>query len=145
LLPECFFYAQAVVRAEKPVAPLRKESFTNYNILLMNWIPLENTDELEALLTRSNHRPQVIFKHSTRCSVSSMIKNRLERSEAPPEIDFHYLNLIRFRALSNEIATKFDVHHESPQVLLIENGECIYAEDHSAIHMEEIKEQINLA
>jgi len=111
----------------------------------MNWIPLENTDELEEIISKSGQRPQVIFKHSTRCSVSSLVKNRLERSEAPEEIDFYYLNLIKFRDLSNQIATKFDVHHESPQVLLIKNGECIYAEDHSAIAMDEIKEQMNLA
>ncbi len=106
----------------------------------MNWIPLTNEESLSSIQERSATRPQLIFKHSTRCSISSMAKNRLDRSEAPAEIDFHYLDLIQYRQLSNKIAEVFDVYHESPQVLLIKNGVCVYDESHNAISMDEIVE-----
>jgi bacillithiol system protein YtxJ len=66
---------------------------------------------------------------------------RLERSEAPTSIQFYYLDLLNYRAISNAIAEKFSVYHESPQILLIKNGECNYDESHSGIQMEEIVEQ----
>jgi bacillithiol system protein YtxJ len=66
---------------------------------------------------------------------------RLERSEAPTSIQFYYLDLLNYRAISNAIAEKFSVYHESPQILLIKNGECYYDESHGGIQMEEIVEQ----
>lgn len=105
----------------------------------MNWTTLSSTEQLDQLIERSFQRPQVIFKHSTRCTISSMALNRLERAETPEEADFHYLDLIQYRPLSNLIAEKFNVYHESPQVLIIHNGECTYDESHYAISMEEIK------
>ena len=74
-----------------------------------------------------------------------MAKQRLERSTAPDALPFYYLDLINHRAISNAIAEKFQVHHESPQILLIKNGECIYAESHNGINMAEIEEQFGLA
>ncbi|MEO5647421.1 MAG: bacillithiol system redox-active protein YtxJ, partial [Chitinophagaceae bacterium] len=87
---------------------------------------------------QSKSTPQVIFKHSTRCSISSMAKSRLERSSEPENMDFHYLDLIAHRSLSTKIADEFNVYHESPQVLVISNGECIYDESHSGISMDMI-------
>lgn len=107
----------------------------------MNWINLTNEEQLHQLKVNSAVKPQVIFKHSTRCSISSMAKNRLERSAQPGEVEFYYLDLIRFRSVSNKIAEEFNVYHESPQVLVIKNGECIYDESHSGIDMAEIIEQ----
>lgn len=103
---------------------------------------MTGTEALEEICLRSSARPQVIFKHSTRCSISTLAKSRLERSQAPETIDFHHLDLLRYRDLSTAIAERFAVPHESPQVLLIVNGDCIYAESHNAISMEEISEQI---
>ena len=88
--------------------------------------------------------PIVIFKHSTRCSISSMAKARLERAVAPEGLTFYYLDLIAYRALSNKIADSYQVPHESPQVLVIRNGECIYDESHSGILMDEIIAQAGL-
>jgi bacillithiol system protein YtxJ len=108
----------------------------------MNWIPLNTDSDLEAIITKSKDRPQVIFKHSTRCSISSMVKNRLEKSDQPSEIDFNFLDLLAHRPLSNKVAEQFSVYHESPQVLLIRNGECTYDESHMGISMNEIVEQL---
>ena len=108
---------------------------------MMNWNLLTSEAQLTELLEKSKVNPQVIFKHSTRCSISSMIKNRIERESVPPGIDFHFLDLIANRSLSNRVAEDFKVNHESPQVLLVRNGECVYHESHYAIYMEEIAVQ----
>lgn len=105
----------------------------------MEWINLQQESQLEEIHTRSFTRTQVIYKHSTRCSISSVVKSRLERSEKPKEMDFYYLDLIRFRSLSNKIAEVYKVFHESPQVLAIRNGECIYDESHMSISMQELE------
>jgi bacillithiol system protein YtxJ len=111
----------------------------------MHWSDLHSEEQLSDLLQQSFNRPQVIFKHSTRCSLSELIKTRLEKSTAPVQLDFHYLDLIKHRSLSNKIATQFDVWHESPQVLLIQNGECVFDESHLSIYMEDIIAQANTA
>ena len=104
----------------------------------MNWIPLKDEDQLRQIREQSSGRPQVIFKHSTRCSVSAVVKNRLERGDQPEQIDFYYLDLISHRPISNRVSETFRVDHESPQVLLIVNGECVYDESHFGITMNEI-------
>jgi bacillithiol system protein YtxJ len=104
----------------------------------MNWIPLTTEDQLILIKEKSFSIPQVIFKHSTRCSTSSMVLNRLERADTPATIDFYYLDLLAHRNISNKIAEDFQVYHESPQVLLIRNGECVYDESHMAITMDEL-------
>ncbi|MEO6906019.1 MAG: bacillithiol system redox-active protein YtxJ [Ginsengibacter sp.] len=105
----------------------------------MNWIPLNQETQLDEIIANSNTTPQVIFKHSTRCSISSMAKNRLDRKEAPDGIKFYLLDLIKFRGLSNRIAENFHVSHQSPQVLVINNGKCVYDESHSGIDFGEIE------
>jgi len=107
----------------------------------MNWIELNNQEQLNAIREKSDLKPQVIFKHSTRCSISSMALNRLEREDAPESIDFYYLDLLKNRTLSNEVAEFFNVFHESPQILLIKKGVCTYDESHQGINMQEIIEQ----
>jgi bacillithiol system protein YtxJ len=107
----------------------------------MDWKVLTDESQLQEIIAASQERPQIIFKHSTRCSISSVAKSRLDRSTAPHNTDFYFLDLIRYRSLSNKISETFKVHHESPQVLVISKGSCIYDESHMGIDMEEIKEQ----
>ena len=106
----------------------------------MNWREFTTEEGLEEIKKRSNDMPQVIFKHSTRCSISTMAKSRLERSEVPNGIEFNYLDLIAHRNVSSKIAEVFDVEHASPQVLIIKDGVCVYDESHNAISMDEIVE-----
>lgn len=110
----------------------------------MNWNTLSSAEQLAAIKAASFQQAQLIFKHSTRCSISTMVLNRLEKSEQPAHIHFHYLDLLAYRPLSNQIAEDFSVYHESPQVLLIKNGECVYDESHHGINMDEITEQAAL-
>lgn len=106
----------------------------------MDWIVLSSTKELEQLMAASYTLPQVIFKHSTSCNVSAVAKKRLDKQPQPSSVSFHYLDLIKHRSISNNIATQFDVEHESPQVLLIKNGKCVYNESHLGIYMDDILE-----
>jgi len=105
----------------------------------MNWIPLHDELQLDEIVENSDTTPQVIFKHSTRCSISSMAKNRLDKNDAPGETPFYFLDLIKHRNISNKIAEYFHVRHQSPQVLVINKGKCIFTESHSGITFDEIE------
>lgn len=104
----------------------------------MNWHPINSIDQLEQIKAASFNRPQVIFKHSTTCSISRMALDRFERASSPENVDFYYLDLLKYRQISTAIADFFQVHHESPQVILIKDGECVYDESHYGIMMDEL-------
>ena len=107
----------------------------------MNWILLTSDNQLDQIKTDSATRPQLIFKHSTRCAISSMARGRLERNTVPAGVDFYFLDLLAHRNISQKLSAVFNVPHESPQVLLIKNGICVYHESHSGISMDEIAEK----
>ena len=104
----------------------------------MIWMNLTNEEQLQQIKEKSKEKPQVIFKHSTRCGVSSMAKNRLDKGPAAENMDFHFLDLIKYRNISNKIAQDFKVYHESPQILIIKDGKSVYDESHSGIDPQEI-------
>jgi len=108
----------------------------------MNWIKLEQPDQLIEIQKQADNKQILIFKHSTRCSISRAALDRLERNwkeEEMKNVQPFFLDLISYRDLSNQIAIKFDVEHESPQVLVIKNGESIYDSSHLAIDYNAIK------
>ena len=112
----------------------------------MDWGKLESESDLENIIKASflENMGAVIFKHSTRCSISSVAKSRLESSWDFDAVDLpiYYLDLISFRSLSALIAEKFNIQHESPQILVIKNGECIYNESHMSISVKSIHTEI---
>ena len=110
----------------------------------MNWIALDQEAQLALLITESFQKDQVIFKHSTRCGISRIALQRLERSEAPENVTFFFLDLLQHRSLSSLVSAQFRVPHESPQLLLIRNGECVYSESHMDISMPELTRQLTL-
>lgn len=109
----------------------------------MNWIQLTSLDQLQEIKAATGH--SVIFKHSTRCSISMMARKRFEfdGSVIPENTPLYFLDLIAHREISNKIAEIFQVHHESPQLLLIKGGECVYETSHGEISAEDLAEQIN--
>ncbi len=107
----------------------------------MSWKIVDSEEDLESIVANSFQRGQVIFKHSTRCSISKTVLNRIEKAGFPEEMDFYFLDLLKYRPVSNRIAEKFAVHHESPQVLLIRNGECTFDESHMGITIQELIEE----
>ena|ERR1700730_18470409 len=106
----------------------------------MKWNELSSEEQLGEIKEKSKERPQVIFKHSTRCGISSVAKSRLEKWQPTEDFDFYYLDLIRHRTLSDIVAKQFHVFHESPQVLVIKNGQCVYDESHLGISLQDILE-----
>jgi bacillithiol system protein YtxJ len=111
----------------------------------MEWQKLTTLEQLESLVEESKKQPVVIFKHSTSCSISSMAKSRLERQWADmklTDLKPYYLDLLSYRPVSNEIAAVFQVRHESPQLLLIQDGVCTYNGSHMGIQLNEVKKLV---
>lgn len=108
----------------------------------MNWVMLTDINQLKNLTEASYQKPQIIYKHSTRCGISSMVLRRFEKSAVQGNADFYFLDLIKQRNISNLVAGQFKIHHESPQVLLIKNGECVYDESHYSITIDDLISQL---
>jgi len=100
-----------------------------------NWNTLNAISQLDSIGSNSKTVTQVIFKHSIRCGISKSVLKRFEQKYASEKstIDFHYLDLITYRAISNEIAQRFEVHHQSPQLLILKDGIVISHASHHAI------------
>ena len=108
---------------------------------------LTSLSELDKAHELSLNQDVLIFKHSTRCGISAMALEKLEHAWSlnDDEIKFFYLDLIAHRGVSNAIAEKYKVTHQSPQVLLIRAGNCIYNTSHHAINYEDILRQLDSA
>ena len=104
----------------------------------MNWSYIESDEDLQKALSSSGKI--ALFKHSTRCPVSSMAKNRLEKLwvEATNEMPIYFLDLIKYRELSNKIARQLAIEHASPQLILVEEGKSIYDASHNMIQSSEV-------
>ena len=109
----------------------------------MNWISLESAEQLNGI--KQNQGYSIIFKHSTRCSISLMAKKRVEMDweNVPDNVPVYFLDLIKHRNISNQVAQEFQVHHQSPQLLLIKDGECILDQSHSDISVDEALTELN--
>jgi bacillithiol system protein YtxJ len=106
----------------------------------INWIPLTFMGQLDEIVAFSNQKPVVIFKHSTRCSISRMALKQFENEfDLEDQVDAYYLDLLEHRDISNEIASRFGVYHQSPQLLLIKEGKSVYDVSHNDIDAEELK------
>ena len=101
----------------------------------MSWLPFQSEAQWQEILAASQDSPQLIFKHSTRCSISSMVLNRFEASDLfqKGDISCWFLDLIAFREVSNFVASEAQVWHESPQCIVIDKSKVIYAESHGSI------------
>jgi bacillithiol system protein YtxJ len=110
----------------------------------MNWNKLTSEEQIDQVILESAAKPVLLFKHSTSCSISSMSLDRLLRNwkaEDSDKITPYYLDLLAYRSLSNLVAERFGIPHESPQVLLIQNGKVTYHESHYGISYAEIMNQ----
>ncbi|TKC07329.1 bacillithiol system redox-active protein YtxJ [Pedobacter frigoris] len=108
----------------------------------MQWKNITDLNQISEIKDKQGY--SLIFKHSTRCSVSAMAKRRFEMDwEAiPADTSLYFLDLISYRDISAQIAETFEVHHESPQILLIKDGDCVLDASHSDISAEEVAEVI---
>lgn len=100
------------------------------------WIPLTSIPQLDAIAKKSKTKTQVIFKHSTRCGISRMVINQFVDFYGLEEkdLDLYYLDLLNYRDVSTEVGYKFQVMHQSPQLLVIKNGTTVAHASHGAIN-----------
>ncbi|HKJ34535.1 MAG TPA: bacillithiol system redox-active protein YtxJ [Balneolales bacterium] len=107
------------------------------------WVKTTDTDAIERIIHRSNRVPQFIYKHSTRCGVSSHTYRELSdvTDELIPDIEINYVDVIANRDVSNEIAERLDVEHQSPQLLLIQSNKVVWKASHYDIEADVIKEK----
>lgn len=111
---------------------------------MIEWKNLSSISDLEDADKISFENDVLLFKHSTTCSISHMAKMRLESTwDLSEKLIPFYLDLKTYRNVSDTIAEKYQVHHESPQVIIIRKGECIYDSSHLDISIEEIKETLD--
>lgn len=103
---------------------------------VLPWIALNDLKQLSEIESKSKTKTQVIFKHSTRCGISRMVMNQFidAYSLTEKDLDLYYLDLLSYRDISNEVAAKFQVMHESPQLLVIKNGVVVAQDSHGAIN-----------
>lgn len=108
----------------------------------MNWSNLETAAQLDSIIEESLSQPVAIFKHSTRCGVSGTVMRQLERewSFNDNEVKAYYLDLLGYRSISNEIAEKLDVDHQSPQLIVVLNKEVVYHASHADISVSAIQQ-----
>lgn len=108
----------------------------------MNWIQFTNLNQLNEIIEKSKITPVLIFKHSTRCGISRFVLKNFEREYDIPSnnLQLYFLDLIAFREVSNEVANKFNIRHQSPQIIVLFNGEVIYDESHNQIEVCDLKQ-----
>ncbi len=105
---------------------------------------MERKAQLDDIIKRSYSTPCLIFKHSTKCFISDVALDRLERkwSLSDEQMAPYFLDAIKNRTVSKSVCEVFEENHETPQILLIDQGECILEATDMDIHFEEIKEMI---
>lgn len=108
------------------------------------WIDLTSVDQLIEVQEQSKITPVVIFKHSTRCVISRMVLREFESSfpKDKQSVSLYFLDLLTYRDISNEIGSKFQVSHQSPQLIVLKNGEAVYHASHNEIKAGAIKDII---
>jgi bacillithiol system protein YtxJ len=107
------------------------------------WIPLQTEAELSDVLEHSNNQPILIFKHSTRCSISSMALDRfINQWDKSNQCVCYFLDLIAYRSVSNAVEARTGVIHQSPQVIVLWKSHVIYDASHNGISANEIKEEL---
>ena len=102
------------------------------NVNVINWNKLENISDIDAIIDQSELNTIVIFKHSTRCGISSSVLRRFEKQTkfTTDRTNFYLLNVIQYRNISNEISQQLSIHHESPQLLIIKQRKVIAHDSH---------------
>lgn len=105
------------------------------------WKALTSMEQLDAIVADSKTRPVAIFKHSTRCGISRMVIRQFEGAYDidPSKMDLYYLDLLAYRSISDEVGIKFQVLHQSPQLIVVKNGVAVAHASHSGIQAHELE------
>jgi len=102
---------------------------------VLPWIVLNSITQLDEIAEKSKGKTQLIFKHSTRCGISRMVMNQFVSAyDVDSNADLYYLDLLNYRDVSNEVGYKFQVMHQSPQLLVMRNGVVVAHASHGGIN-----------
>lgn len=107
---------------------------------------LTSVEDWQECLSASHEQPVLVFKHSTRCSISAMaesIVKRYERGGGPGKPPIYMVKVVESRPVSDEIARSLEVQHKSPQLILVKNGEAIWSVSHYNITSEGIQDALD--
>jgi len=112
----------------------------------MNWIKLDSENNIEDIKNRSLDKRILIFKFSPRCAINILMRGLFEREwiEDEMEMKTYFLDIMEYPGLSKKIETEFNVIHQSPQILIIENKKCIYSASHGGVDYKKIRRYSNL-
>ncbi|WP_373056771.1 bacillithiol system redox-active protein YtxJ [Zunongwangia sp. H14] len=104
------------------------------------WNELTSLSQLDEIEAESEKQPVAILKHSTRCGISRMVLKQFENDykEEYRNVKLYFLDLLNHRDVSNEITSRFKVQHESPQLLILSNGEVVHHSSHQDIQAESL-------
>ena len=99
------------------------------------WKNIESEEDLKKATEKSFEKKVIIFKHSTRCQISKIVLKNFEKEVAnsDKEVEYYFLDLIKYRPISNEIADQFGITHQSPQMIVLENGKAVKDASHQSI------------
>ncbi len=115
----------------------------NKPVSKVGWRQLTDLGQLNEIIAESADKPVIIFKHSTRCSVSRMVLKQFENEfDLHEKITPYFLDLLEHRDISNEIASRFGVFHQSPQLIVIKNGNAVFNDSHGSIDAGKLKQFI---
>ncbi len=108
------------------------------------WKEITSLEEIDEIVQRSHERPSVLLKHSTSCGISRMVLRQFEKDFDidPGKVDLYFLDLLRYREISNKIASKLNVPHESPQMIILKEGRVVFDNSHGAISVESISQYL---
>ncbi len=104
------------------------------------WHSIESDEDLEEVKKNSESEKVIIFKHSTRCFISKSVLKNFENEvrNEKPDVRFYFLDILKFRNLSDAIARDYKVVHQSPQILVIKDGAAVYNASHEQINLKTI-------
>lgn len=105
-----------------------------------NWKNITEEEDVKKIITESDNKTQIIFKDSVTCGISAFAKERLKEGASllSEKADFNYLDLLRYRTVSNFIANQLGVIHQSPQVIVLKNQKVVYRVSHHDIEPKKI-------
>ncbi len=110
------------------------------------WTILTEENQIAEIIALSNSIPVYIFKHSTTCGISAQAKENVEISfkNTDKPFLFYYLDLLKYRSVSNEVASKLNVHHQSPQLILVHDGQVAFTTSHHKIKANILEDSLSL-
>lgn len=108
------------------------------------WVKTDNSLDIDQLMEESKKTPILLFKHSTTCGISAASKAGLEENYEKylNNTYFYYIDLLKYRKLSDKVAEELGVLHQSPQIILLMNGEVKFHTSHQGINSELIESKI---